>query len=353
MLFKGPQILEELMDAVFFSNVVVVGLARVDAPLSMTTDEVEARLSGAMARANFSPGLLYQLTGIWERRLWEPGVMPSDGATEAGRAVIEESGVDRGQIGVLISTSVSKDFVEPSVASLVHKNLGLGSRCLSFDVANACLGFLNGVHIVGDMIERGHVDYGLVVNGESSREVLEATIERFNRPDYDLQKMRSELATLTLGSGAAAMLLGRRDRHEGSPQVVGAVTRSATEHNDLCRGQRDWMETNAAMLLVRGVELGAKTFEAAKRYLGWSSEDLDHIAAHQVSAVHMARMAERLGMERERFAQIYKHYGNVGPASIPIALSQMMDRGRIRPGDRVGLMGIGSGLNCSMMEIRF
>lgn len=341
------------MDVVRFSNVAVVGLARVDAPVVMTTDEVEERLRFAMARAGFSPGLLYQLTGISERRLWEPGIKSSHGASYAGEAVLAQTGVERGRVGVLISSSVSRDFLEPSVASLVHKNLGLKSSCLSFDITNACLGFLNGVHVVGDMIERGHVEYGLVVTGESSREVLEATIGRFNQPDYDLQKMRAELATLTLGSGAVAMLLGRRDYYPEAPVIVGGVTRSATEYNDLCRGQSDWMETNASMLLVRGVELGAKTFEAAKQYLGWDSEALDHVAAHQVSAIHIARIAEAVGIERERFAKIYKNYGNVGPASIPIALSQMMDQGRIKPGERVGLMGIGSGLNCSMMEIRF
>ena len=62
------------------------------------------------------------------------------------------------------------------------------------------------------------------------------------------------------------------------------------------------------MLLVRGVELGAKTFEAAKQYLGWDSEALDHVAAHQGSAIHIARIAEAVGIERERFAKIYINY---------------------------------------------
>lgn len=339
------------MEVVKFANVAVAGLARVDAPIVVRSEEIENQLESAMSRAGFGRGLLYQLTGIAERRLWEPGVMPSDAAVRAGREALNMAGVSSQKIGVLISTSVSKDFIEPSVASMVHGQLGLASTCLNFDVSNACLGFLNGMQIAGDMIERGLVEYGLVVNGESSREVLEATIARLNRPECEPSSMRRQMATLTLGSGAAAVVLGRADFHEEAPRVVGSVTRAATEYNDLCRGQREWMETDAAMLLVRGLELGEVTFEAAKTHLGWTPSQLDHVAAHQVSAVHMARVAERFGIDGKRFHKIYPGYGNVGPASIPIALSCLVDEGKVRRGQRVGLMGIGSGLNCSMMEL--
>lgn len=342
-----------MMDCVKFENVAVAGLERVDAPVVMTSEAIEDRLQAAMERAGYGRGLLYQLTGIGERRLWEPGVQPSDAAVRAGRRALDAAGIAADEVGALISTSVCKDFIEPSVASLVHAGLGLSATCLNFDVANACLGFLNGIQIVGDMIERGQIDYGLVVDGESSREVLEATLHRMNDPDFPVDKMRAQLATLTLGSGAAAMVLGRRSEHRQAPRIVGAVTRADTEHNDLCRGQRDWMETDAAMLLVHGLELAESTFEAAGEHLGWTPNNLDHVAAHQVSAVHTARVAERLGIDLDQFCKIYPDYGNVGPASIPIALSLLDERDRLTAGDRVGLMGIGSGLNCAMMELRW
>ena len=341
------------MDCVKFDNVVIAGLARVDAPEVITSSAIEDSLRPAMARAGYGSGLLYQLTGIAERRMWESGVQASDAAARAGRRVLESTAISPQDIGVMLSTSVSRDFIEPSVASLVHGQLGLASNCLNFDVGNACLGFLNGIQIVGDMIERGLVDLGMVVNGESSREVLEATIERLNAPQFDIAKMRRQLATLTLGSGAAAVILGRREDFADVPRVVGCVTRAATEHNDLCRGQRHWMETDAAMLLVHGLQLANDTFAAATRYLGWTPETLDHVAAHQVSAVHTARIAEQLGIDLDRFCKIYQEYGNVGPASIPIALSLLEERGELKRGQRVGLMGIGSGLNCAMMEVRW
>ncbi|RAL24004.1 3-oxoacyl-ACP synthase III [Lujinxingia litoralis] len=342
------------MSVVKFEHVGVAAIAEMRAPRAMSSAEIESRLESAMARAGLPPGLIYQLTGIAERRVWPPGVLASVPAAMAGRKALERSDVSRERIGVLVSTSVCKDYIEPSVASMVHRTLELGSHCLNFDVGNACLGFLNGVMIVGDMIERGSIEFGMIVDGESSLEVIEATIARLNEPGFPVEKMREQLATLTLGSGAAAMVLGRRELlNDGAPQVIGAVTEAATEHNDLCRGQRDWMETDAAMLLVRGVELGQRTFARAQAELGWSPGALDLVCAHQVSAVHMTRVAEALGLSMDRFLKIYHDHGNVGPASIPIALAKAVDQGRVGPGARVGLMGIGSGLNASMMEIRF
>ena len=82
-------------------------------------------------------------------------MMPSDAATMAGRRALEASGVDPARIGLLVNTSVSRDFVEPSTASLVHANLKLPTTCGSFDLSNACLGFMDAIEFTGHLIERG------------------------------------------------------------------------------------------------------------------------------------------------------------------------------------------------------
>jgi acyl-CoA:acyl-CoA alkyltransferase len=337
--------------AMYFDNVCVVGLAHVDAPHRVTSASIEDRLEPALKKAGMQRGMLYGLTGIEERRFWDEGVQPSEVAALAADAALGDAGIERDRIGVLVSTSVCKDYVEPSVASLVHGRLGLRAEALNFDVGNACLGFLNGMHIVADMIERGHVDYGLVVDGEGSRFVVEKTIERLVAGDVDPAALRNQFATLTLGSGAAAMVLGRRDRHQDAPRVTGGVALAATQHSDLCRGQVDYMETQAGMLLIHGLELAGRTFALAQETLGWHPDVLDHLAIHQVSAVHTARFAQKLNLDPDKIYGIYQKYGNVGPASIPIVLSKCREEGRYRTGERIGLMGIGSGLNCSMMEL--
>ena len=293
------------------------------------------------------------MTGIVARRFWEPGVRPSLAATKAAVKALENAGIDRSRLGLLINTSVSKDYIEPSVASLVHGNLGLGSECLNFDVGNACLAFLNGIEVAGNMIERGQVDYALVVDGEDSRQVTETTIKRLLEPGCDLKTFRDNFASLTLGSGAGAMVLARSDLGHDGRRIRGSVSLSATEYNHLCRGQPDGMITDAGALLKAGVELARRTWEKAVRELDWEAGSLDLLILHQVSAVHTARLCQVLGLDMAKVYKTYPEYGNIGPAAVPITLSKAVESGLVKPGCRVALLGIGSGLNCSMMDVRW
>lgn len=333
-------------------QVSLAGLAFVDAPVVVPTASIARELGPTAERLGIRLDLLTSLTGIEERRFWHPGVMPSDAATWAAEAALADAGVDRGQIGVIVSTSVCKDYLEPSVAALVHGNLGLDTRCLNFDVGNACLAFLNGMELVGAMIERGAVDYGLVVDGEGSREVVEATVERLSRPTCDAQTFRDNFATLTLGSGAAAAVLTRAELAPRGHRFLGGVSLAATEHRRLCIGQASEMRTDATALLNAGVALAGRTFELAREQMGWTAaRDLDELVLHQVSGVHTDKLLEQLGADPRQVFSIFPRFGNVGPASIPIALGKARDAGRLAPGARIGLLGIGSGLNCSMMEV--
>ena len=161
-----------------FENVVICGLAHVDAHERIPSSHFEERIAGTMQRLGLPSTMLRDVAGIEARRWWEDGFQPSQAATLAAEKVISESGIPREKLGVIVNTSVCRDYIEPSTASLVHRNLGLGPNCLNFDLGNACLGFLNAMELVGMMIERGQIDYGLIVDGEQSRYVQEATLER-------------------------------------------------------------------------------------------------------------------------------------------------------------------------------
>lgn len=333
------------------NDVAIVSLCHVDAPHRVTTAELERRLGGSLPRLGLLPGTLEALSGIVARHFWDEGVLPSDAAARAGEHAIAESGIDRRRIGALLSTSVSRDYVEPSTACLVHAQLHLQAECLNFDVSNACLGFLNGMGLVAQMIERGQIDYGVVVDGESSRFVVERTLERLAGPGSSPQTLRDNLATLTLGSGAAAMVLGRASKHPDAPRFTGLVSLAATEHNHLCRGQNDWMKTDSTGLLQAGLALATRTWAKAEQELEWRVEDLDHAVMHQVSKVHTEHLARTLGIPLDRVPVIYPEHGNVGPASVPMTLSKSDEQNRLRKNDRIALMGIGSGLNCAMAEV--
>lgn len=334
-----------------FTNVSILALAHVDAPHRVTSAELSRRLAPALERHGMRADVLESASGIVARRYWNEGVQPSDAATLAAEEAIRASGVDRERIGALLNTSVCRDFIEPSVACLVHRNLGLSPDCVNFDLGNACLGFLNGMQVVGNMIERGQLDYGLVVDGESARYVQDRTIERLLGAEATAQDFRDQFATLTLGSGAAAMLLCRGDLAPGGHRFVGSVSKAATQHNHLCRGQPDKMTTDAKALLFAGLELAAATWAQAKKDLAWDAAALDELVLHQVSGTHTRMLVDSLGLDAAKVLAIYPEHGNIGPASVPIVLSKAVESGRVKAGSRVALMGIGSGLNCSMAEV--
>jgi 3-oxoacyl-[acyl-carrier-protein] synthase-3 len=337
---------------VLFKNVAIEALAYELPPHRVTSAELEGQIAATMERLGVPLGRIEALAGIRERRFWDPGVMPSAVATLAARQAIEQAGIDPQQIGCLINTSIWKDYLEPSTACLVHGNLGLSPRCMNFDITNACLGFMNGITTIGMMIEAGEITHGLVVNGDSAREVVEATIARLQDPNCTQQTFRDNFATLTIGSSTVAMLLCHKNLSRTGHLVNGAVTLAATEHNRLCVGTADGMITDASALLVAGVKLAAATWQlAGHTFENWNDDEIALYAPHQVGSRHMTAVADAVGLSHNKLFLNFPALGNVGPAAVPISLAQAVEAGRVQPGDHLGLLGIGSGLNCSMMSV--
>ncbi len=326
----------------------ILSVEAVEAPVVVTSDWIDEQLAETYARNEMRPGLLQSVAGIKARRWWPEDVTFDEAAAMAGQKALDAAGISPGQVGLLISTSVCKHHLEPSVACAVHDRLGLPSASLNFDLGNACLGFVNGMQVAGSMIDSGQIDYALIVDGEGSRHTQETTLARLRRPETTSVDVFNEFASLTLGSGAAAMVLTSLDLHPEAHRVIGGVAKSATMHHRLCVGDLERMVTDTHGLLVAGLDLAETAWKDAAEHFDWEL-GMDWYIAHQVSAVHTKLLCERLGIPAERLPLTYPDYGNVGPAAIPITLAQAAPR--ISPRERVLCMGIGSGLNTSMVEI--
>jgi len=85
--------------------------------------------------------------------------------------------------------------------------------------------------------------------------------------------------------------------------------------------------------------------------MGWVTSEIDEFVIHQVSKVHTAAIVDLLGIDPRKVLKIFAEHGNIGPASVPVALSKLAETGRLQKGKRIALMGIGSGLNCQMAEV--
>jgi len=324
----------------------LVSIAHVDAPEVVTSADIDEQLVETYERVGAQPGLLESLAGIRERRWWPEGHLFTDAAAAAGAKAIEAAGIRSDDIGLLIDTSVCRDRLEPSSAVTVHNTLDLPSSCMSFDLSNACLGFVNALQVAGNMIDGGQIDYALIVDGEGSRALQESTIARLAGPDTTMGDLFAEFASLTLGSGGAAAVVGRHSDNPGSHRIIGGIARADTSHHDICVGDLEGMRTDTKALLDAGLHVSKLAWGDADER-GWL--DADRYIVHQVSQVHTAMMNELLGLDVSKVPLTFPTLGNVGPASIPITLS--MESDSLKPGDKVILMGIGSGINASAIEL--
>ena len=332
-------------------NATLLSVVEVQAPVPLTSKDLDRRLADPLRRMKLPQGLLQRVAGVKSRRNWEHEGDVRAGTVEAGRRALQAAGITGDEVSVMINTSVTRQHLEPSVAVGIHHELGLPSSAMNFDITNACLGFVNAMTLGSTMIDAGQARYVLIVNGEDAKKVQDATVERISNLETMIRRedFMSEFASLTLGSGAAAAVVGPADQHPEGHRIVGGVTRAATQHHALCVGDHRGMFTDARGLLDGGLELVMDAWEDAKTDFDW--ESMDAYVTHQVSSMHTSSIIKAARLDRKKVPVTYPELGNVGPASLPITLAR--ESGRLDRGSRVLCMGVGSGLNTAMVEIEW
>jgi len=329
----------------------------------VTSEEIENRLKPVYDRLGLPAGRLELMSGIRERRFWEPGMKPSAAAIMAGKKAIEACGLPREKLGALFHASVCRDFLEPATANVVHNGLGLNSSAMIFDVSNACLGALNGMVILANMIELGQADAGIVVAGEMGESLVYNTIDALLADRTITRKtIKPAFASLTIGSGAAAVILASDELAPDGHRLLGGVAMCDTSDVSLCRsdvdqgfgaGSAPLMNTDSERLLVAGCELAGRTWRAFLTQMGWTADIIDKAVTHQVGRAHKKLLYETVGMDEAKDFPTLEFMGNVGSVSLPASLAIGAERGHFSKGDKVALMGIGSGLNCMMLGLEW
>jgi 3-oxoacyl-[acyl-carrier-protein] synthase-3 len=346
-----------------YSNVSITAFGYELPPNVITSADLEERLAPVYARLHFQPGQLEALTGVRERRYWDPGSKMSRGAARAANKAISAAGIAPSEIDFLIYGGVCRDQLEPATACAVAEEVGIGSQAQVYDISNACLGVVNGMIHVANAIELGQARAGLVVSCESAREIVDISIERM-LSEPTMAMFKQTVATLTGGSGAVAVLLtaGRHNDTHSNHRLVGAIARNAVAHHQLCIWGPDTgvpasrphiMNTDSVGVLQHGVELGAGTYAEFAREIGWPQSQPDKIICHQVGAAHQRTVLDRIGIPPEKDFTTFRHLGNIGTVSLPITAAIAAERGFLVSGDKVGFFGIGSGLNCLLLGVEW
>ncbi len=344
-----------------YSKVNIAGFGYELPPNVVASDDLEQQLAPVYEALHLQVGQLEALTGIVERRWWDPGFPLSQGAITAGQKALVASDIPKTSIGMLIYGGVCRENLEPATACAVAHGLGLDANTHIYDVSNACLGILNGMLQVANAIELGHIQAGMVLSCESSRQIVESTIQRILAAS-DMEIFKETLATLTGGSGAVAVVLSHADLSPQRPRLLGGVVRSATQHHRLCTWGPDSgipasaplvMRTDSVGVLKHGVTLGIETFSAFKETLGWSPNQPDKVICHQVGSAHQRTILDSIQIDETKDFSTYRYLGNIGTVSLPITAALAEERGFLQPGDAVGFLGIGSGLNCIMLGVQW
>lgn len=318
----------------------------------LTTDEIYKQLSPTFERLGIPGSWVRALSGVDERRIWDEGETLTDAAARVAKKALDESGVPAEDIGCVIGTSVSKEFIEPSMACMVHSALELPASTISYDISNACLAFINGISYMGQLIDNGIIKAALLVDVENSRFVVENTIKKLLEPGINIADFSKRFAGLTLGSGAvAAVVTGKELAGSRSHKVAGQVSMADTRYCRYCVGTFSDIAAEQTNLMKAGVALAKRTWDSAAESMGWTADTFDHFICHQIGARHEKLLFDTLGLDAGKAFQTFPFLGNIGPASAPITMAMAAERGVIRAGEKVGILGIGSGLNCSMMEV--
>ena len=344
-----------------YQNVRIASLSYALPDQAVTSEELEQRIAPLYDRLGLHAGRLELMSGIQSRRFWPKGTRPSDAATLAGRKALEASGVDKQDIGVLIHSSVCRDFMEPATASVVHAALEIPRDSLAFDLSNACLGFANALGVAANMIESGEMKAALIVSGEDGGPLVEETLAWLNRGDEVTRKdLKAAFSSLTIGSGAVAAVLQHcPDPEQPGPRLLGTTARSATEFNHLCSGDRSegqsgpLMETDSEALLQAGIDLAEETFAAFTKEHAVNPGSIDRVITHQVGSAHRKLLYQRLGLDLKKDFSTFPSLGNIGSVSMPITLAMAAEENFIRSGHQVALLGIGSGLACQMLHLNW
>lgn len=336
-------------------STVIDSIAYVAPPAALTSEEIETRLAPLYERLRLPEGRLELMTGIKERRFWEHDIRPSEASAEAGRKALEKSGIAPDQIEVCIHSSVSRDMLEPATASFAHRLMGLSERTQVFDVSNACLGFLNSLVLLAGMIDSGQVKSGIVVSGENGKPLLDRTIELLLERDLTRKTIKPYFANLTIGAGAVAAVISHESLSPNGHRLLGGACMADTSSNDLCQGDSSAaglgyeMQTDSEEMLHAGVALAQKTWSAFKGELDWENGTADKVICHQVGNAHQKLLFDTLGIDHARDYSTFPTYGNTGSAALPLTLAKAEEDGFVKKGDKVAMLGIGSGLNCLML----
>lgn len=287
-----------------------------------------------------------RVTGIREKRVTSPGILPSDMAAAAAKEAMERARVLPHQIDAVIYTGLTRDHLEPATAHLVQDKAGT-RNAMVFDISNACHGFMNGIHVMDALIASGQVRHGLVVTGEQgsifSRRALAALKETSDRAQFN-----SLVAALTVGDAGAAFVMQPKKNMEAG--FAGLMLQSQGQYARLCTMGDPWTEhtgfADMPAIIGEAAKLISRMFsEFMYERLRWRIQELAKCLIHQVSTGGLFKAHHLAGVPQEIMPKTVDMLGNLITANIPLSVHYCVMNQELKEGNKLYLSGTGSGIS--------
>ena len=323
-----------------FSRIVGTGRALPGQPV--TNEQLAARL--AASGVETSDAWIRERTGIAQRYIAPDDIASSDLAAQAAHAALEMAGLVPNDIELIVVATSTPDMIFPSTACLVQKKLGMSNDCPAFDVQAVCSGFVYGLATADLYISSGKVKSALVIGAETFSRIMDwndrGTCVLFG----------DGAGAVVLKADHAAGILGHRLHARGEYETI--LRTAGTVVSGVAKGH-PFLTMDGQAVFKLAVQVLDSVAREVSEEAGVSVADIDWLIPHQANVRILQATAKRLGIPEERVIVTVDQHANTSAASVPLALDVGVRDGRIQPGHRVMMQGVGGGFTWGAVLARF
>ena len=285
------------------------------------------------ARLDTNDAWIRERTGIERRHIAEKSQASSDLALEASRRALKSAGLDASALDLIIVATSTPDYVFPSTACLLQAKLGVKGSA-AFDVQAVCSGFVYALATADSFIKNNMAKKALVVGAEVFSRILD---------------WNDRGTCVLFGDGAGAVVLTSSDK----PGIHASVLRADGSHagmlsvpGNVCGGAiagSPFLQMNGQAVFKFAVKVLEESARETVAAAGMKLSDIDWLIPHQANVRILDATARKLGLPSEKLVVTVDHHGNTSAASVPLALDEYVRAGKVRPGQRLLLQGVGGG----------
>jgi 3-oxoacyl-[acyl-carrier-protein] synthase-3 len=274
-------------------------------------------------------------TGIEERRFADDDTDTSDMAYYAAVQALEKAAVEPEELDMILVATVTPDTPFPSVACMIQDRLG-AENAAAMDVAAACSGFTYALITASQYIETGAYKHILVVGVDKLTKIMD---------------LNDRSTCVLFGDGAGAAVMG--EVSEGKGILSFELGAKGSGGKDLYQNEEGHLAMNGREVFKFAVRQMPESSVSVIEKAGYAKEDVDYLIPHQANIRIMEAARQRLGIPEDKMDRSIRKYGNTSSASIPIALSESVEAGKLKDNDLIVLVGFGGGLTWGAAAIRW